>query len=331
MDRKTPAFIYLLFLSLFSLGCSHLPHAEKPNNPTAIAYTASLDPSLVSRYTPVITIENSHQSYNQIGTVKASINKGKENIYVDPKHASFYVSHREFTSTSGRRYTNLIYRIHFEKVPYSLIPFHLTAGDNGGLIVVITLNTNKEPILITSVHSCGCYLAFTPTSLLSKEAFPKNWNWQTNRVFGENLPSLLTLNKPFNETTRPLIKLRDGTHRVMDISTISHEQAQKQFTLVNGELQPIKALKKLSLPNKTTTSFYHSHGLKKGYVRGANKPLEFLLMSWWSLDLFVGRDKEFGPSDETGNVFYTSLKPWNRKASNMWHFDTFLDFWGWRL
>ena len=33
----------------------------------------------------------------------------------------------------------------------------------------------------------------------------------------------------------------------------------------------------------------------------------------------------------TKNPFYTSLKPWNREASDMWDFATFLKFWGWRL
>jgi hypothetical protein len=35
--------------------------------------------------------------------------------------------------------------------------------------------------------------------------------------------------------------------------------------------------------------------------------------------------------NETSNPFYTSLKPWNRKASDMWNFTEFLEFWGWRL
>ncbi len=36
-------------------------------------------------------------------------------------------------------------------------------------------------------------------------------------------------------------------------------------------------------------------------------------------------------SEITQNPFYTSLKPWNRKASDMWNFAHFLQFWGWRL
>ena len=53
-------------------------------------------------------------------------------------------------------------------------------------------------------------------------------------------------------------------------------------------------------------------------------------MSWWALDWYVGVDKELGKPDE-GRVFYTSLKPWARKRSNMEDFTTFLDYWGWDL
>jgi len=54
-------------------------------------------------------------------------------------------------------------------------------------------------------------------------------------------------------------------------------------------------------------------------------------LSLFSLDFFVGTDKVYSDCRETSNPFYTSLKPWNRKASDMWNFTEFLEFWGWRL
>ena len=55
------------------------------------------------------------------------------------------------------------------------------------------------------------------------------------------------------------------------------------------------------------------------------------MISWWALDWRVGEDKAYGDKNETGAVFYTSLKPWNRQASDMWPFGDFLAFWGWGL
>jgi hypothetical protein len=54
-------------------------------------------------------------------------------------------------------------------------------------------------------------------------------------------------------------------------------------------------------------------------------------MSWWAMDLYVGEDKDFGPGEDTGTTFYTSLKFWDRKKSDMWNFNDFLSYWGWKL
>lgn len=320
----------IILLTLFSLiwlsGCAHTPPNTTGSKP-ALAYTAAVENSLLARFAPILVSQNSDADYNRIGSVKAEFHGGEERVFVDPKQAAFYVSHREFTSQLGSTYTNLIYRVHFDRIPAG----YLGSGRNTGLIIVITLNKQQQPVLITTVHTCGCYLAFTPTSYLDKSAFPKNWDWQKNNVYGESLPAVLALPPSFSDDTRPLIRLREGNHRVMDVSTIDIAQAKQTFTLSHAELIPIKELRKLPLPDTSTTSFYHSEGIQKGYVKGATKPWEMLLMSWWTFDLFIGRDKEFGPSEQTGTVFYTSLKPWNRSASDMWQFDQFLAFWGWRL
>jgi hypothetical protein len=59
--------------------------------------------------------------------------------------------------------------------------------------------------------------------------------------------------------------------------------------------------------------------------------LERFFVSWWAFDWHVGEDKAYGPAEETGTVFYTSLKFWRRDVSDMWFFDRFLKYWGWNL
>lgn len=331
MDWKR-IFTYSIALTcFFAAGCSTLPHEPGESTSKPLAFTSEQRDNLVARFSPIVSAELSTVSYNKIGSVKADYLDEKEHIFVDSEHPTFYTDQRTFISALGNQYTNLIYRIHFEEVPFSIIPFHLTAGNNGGLIFVITLNNDGEPVLITSVHSCGCYLGFTPTSLLPKDAYPEGWDFDENSVFGENLPPMLTLPSPYTENDKILIQLRDATHRVMDIQHITLQHANAHYSVIEAADQPMSSLKKLRLPDQTTTSFYHTEGLRKGYVKDATKPFELLLMSWWTFDLFVGRDKEFGPREETGSVFYTSLQPWNRKASDMWEFEKFLTFWGWRL
>jgi hypothetical protein len=77
-----------------------------------------------------------------------------------------------------------------------------------------------------------------------------------------------------------------------------------------------------------TTSFYYEKAPVTGYVKGAWKPWETVLMGWWAFDTYVGQDKDYG---EPANPFYTSLKPWARDDSDMGDFPRFLRYWGWRL
>jgi len=76
--------------------------------------------------------------------------------------------------------------------------------------------------------------------------------------------------------------------------------------------------------------FYDTWPLR-GHVKGAIKPWESLMLSLVSLDFYVGMDKEYGNTAESGNPFYTSLKPWNRQRSDMNNFAGFLQFHGWKL
>ena len=100
---------------------------------------------------------------------------------------------------------------------------------------------------------------------------------------------------------------------------------------VEARLQPLSALKSLPLAAGRFTSMYYAHWPLAGYVKGAIKPWESLLLSLVSLDLYVGMDKEYEGTVEGAIPFYTSLKPWNRKRSDLNDFASFLQFYGWRL
>lgn len=86
------------------------------------------------------------------------------------------------------------------------------------------------------------------------------------------------------------------------------------------------------LPFKDTTeSFFEMDGARKGYVRNNTNFLERLFISWWALDLYVGQDKAYGSADTSETIFYTSLKFWDRKVSDLKNFPRFLSYWGWQL
>ncbi len=166
-------FLILILFTCFLASC--MPLGKPPTFPEQQAITIKNDQTLLSRFAPIFIIENAEKPYNRIGTPQAMrTNDQEEKVFVDPSRPTVYTETRKF-KTPGGSYKNLIYRIHFEKIPSRICPFYLGAGSNVGLIVVITLNHREEPLLYTMVHTCGCYLTFIPTSFMPEYGFPEGW------------------------------------------------------------------------------------------------------------------------------------------------------------
>ncbi|NOX26627.1 MAG: hypothetical protein GXP21_00290 [Gammaproteobacteria bacterium] len=332
-QRKHPYFTTILRALIIALAITASACSTTSKTPQLTdlkgVYSVEIDnPNLLAQHAPLLRVEQNEQDHNKIGTVIASKNDAnKIKIDIDTSQATLYGEQISFQGEHGR-YTNLIYRFHFSRVPFSLLPFSLTYGSNVGLFVIITLNEAEKPILVSAVHSCGCYLAFIPTDQLIDSAFPKNWPKEKQTVFGESLPSIIKLT---DNKSRFIIDLRNSNHRVHNVSAINKKSLSGDSFVIPMRLSPIDSLRNLPLGDGTTTSMFTNKGARKGYVKGSNKPFEALLMSWWAFDPQIGVDKDYGDPEKTGTIFYTSLKPWHRKASNMWPFTGFLEFWGWSL
>jgi len=312
-------------------GCSSLSY--QPDEPMQ-AYIASGSDEL-SRNMPIILGGYPSKSYNQIGQPEIIKENGRIKLRINTDASVAYTEKRHFKTTRDHQYTNLIYRIHFEQVPFSLLPFNLTTGKNVGLIFVITLNEKQQAVLVTTVHTCGCYLAIVPTNHLPVDAYPDDWNLVSQNVFGATLPGLLSYSDPVDYPggdEKVVIYLHDETHRVMHLDIAKHGELAAQFVQRQLTIKPMNTLDRLKMPdNNETVSMFESSGSRHGYVRDSYKPLELLLMSWWSFDYRIGVDKRYGTAGDDAPIFYTSIKPWARKASDMRDFSGFLEYWGWRL
>jgi len=319
--------VSILFCLLALVACTSLP--KHPPDDRLRAYASELDPWHFSRHAPVFVVDKPTQSYNRIGTPSARMEGDDETVFVDGNQPTIFVRKTKFTTARGA-YTNLTYRIHFEKVPFGPFPPNLGWGDNVGLLLMVTLNDSGQPILFTTVHTCGCYLAFVPTSYLPADAFPQGWNRARQKVYGESLPGLIDYADGSPTYFRLMVLLQDRTHRIMDM-WLADSRSSLRYETVGMPIKPLKTLEGLSLPGGGSTSFYETSGSRQDYVKNSQKPWERLLMSWWAFDWRVGEDKKLGRDREDGIVFYTSLKPWARTASDMRNFPVFLQYWGWNL
>jgi hypothetical protein len=329
MIKRRAVSIILLLAALLLESCAY--YRPAPIVEPALAYIVGQDDGWFSAHSPVFLIEESGKSYNLIGTPTAVPDEeGGERIYVDSALPTIYTLRQSFDTESGV-YTNLYYRVHFEKSPFSIIPFNVSAGQNTGLIVVVTLNQGGEPLLYTTVHTCGCYHAFVPTSFLPDKAFPPGWSREGQRVYGEKLPGILRFLGGKTTGYRAVISLRRGSHRVKGFSLVAIQDIQERHLLQSSSTLPMEALESLPMEDGSTTSFFEEDGPRKDYVKGSHKPWEKLFISWWVLDWRVGEDKIFRPDRLTDTIFYTSMKFWDRNESDMEDFVTFLRFWGWGL
>jgi hypothetical protein len=333
---KNIAKIMHIFNALLLLalpGCAFIDAGPSPVITPATAYIPARSPSLLARFAPVFLVENDQIPHNRIGTPIAWKDQGGTiRLSINPDQPAIYSQQISFQTGKGA-YTNLIYRMHFQETPSTLSPFYLTSGKNVGLLVIITINTQEQPVLITSVHTCGCYLAFTPTSFLPPESLPDDWNKTTQEIYGESLPGLLTLTPaPSNDNGIPRIAvtIRGDTHRVMRITQEDELNLVGRHKAVITPLLPMQALQAIAVDG-TTTSFFETDGARKGYVKESSKPRERLFMSWWTMDWHIGEDKAYDPGNNSGTTFHTSTKFWEREQSDMENFPQFLRYWGWHL
>ena len=313
----------LLFLAL-AQGCAR--HCSDPGGQkqTVTTNKASSGP-LEHTMAPAFHLQDTQHTYNRIGRVFASGTQKANVITIDPDRPVLYVATRQF-STAQNTYTNLIYRVHFLEQPYSLIPFNFGAGQHVGLLVILTLNQHNQVVLVTTAQTCGCYAVSIPTKTLPTAAYPKNWPAPLLRVAGERLPASLPALDPQDVLQ---VVVRPVVHRIMDIKVVP--KASLATPVVHATTADLASLKQLPLEDGTATSLYYQNWPLTGHVKGAIKPWETLLLGLVSFDFFVGMDKEYGDTGESGNAFYTSLKFWNRQVSDMNDFASYLQFNGWRL
>ena len=165
-------------------------------------------------------------------------------------------------------------------MPLDWTSINLTAGENPGILIIYTQDAKGTLLLITTVHTCGCYLAFLPTMAMPHDAVPADWSSERQSVYGYSLPSRLDLSTA--ETgDQAVFTLESETHRISDVNIADNSTRQSHPQKVPMTVQPMLHLYALPYRNETL-SFFEMAGARRGYVKNNTKILEKLLISWWA-------------------------------------------------
>jgi hypothetical protein len=113
------------------------------------------------------------------------------------------------TRFEGRWLLQLVYTLWFPERP-ARSNFDLLAGALDGVIVRLTLAENGEPLLMDTIHACGCYhLVFPSAALHARAEAPRSQEW----MFA---PAALPAG--VGRDARLVVRLASGTHYVSGLA-----------------------------------------------------------------------------------------------------------------
>ena len=302
-----------LFVTLTSGLLQIAPAADLAYVPAGTELGQDREAALLLRHAPVFVVRQSEEAVNRVGTPEIRHESGRDRVLVNPATPRIYAEVRR-DRVGDTPVLQLLYRVHFQAVPFASKVF-FEAHRNAGVLAIVTLTEREqEPIFFTTVHTCGCFLALLPTDRLPHDVLPAKWPRTTKRVTGKTLPAIVKY--PKSGRTRIALRLEAKTHRVEHITTTATMQNIPRTAV---PLRPMKELHQLAVVGGggRRASFFYTSGPLKGYVRGAWSPIEGLTLGALLLDPMLGSDKDFGDPEITSTRFYTSLWPWEREVSRL--------------
>ncbi|MCW5632901.1 MAG: hypothetical protein KIT17_06140 [Rubrivivax sp.] len=165
------------------------------------------------------------------------------------------------TRWQGRWLLQLVYTVWFPERP-ARSSTDLLAGTLDGVIVRLTLDEHGRPLLMDTIHACGCYHLFFPSAALRARAdAPQGEEW----LFA---PAPLP---PLPQTHRLVVRLASATHYVTGLGALPRGAAGEaaDSTAADGTygLQVEDTLRSLAAPGGRR-SLYGPDGLVAGSERG---------------------------------------------------------------
>lgn len=173
------------------------------------------------------------------------------------------------TRFEGRWRLQLVYTLWFPERP-ARSSLDLLAGTLDGVIVRLTLDDDGEPLLMDTIHACGCYHLFFPSAALQTRAgAPQSEEW----LFAPG-----ALPRPVGRDARLVVRLASGSHYVTGVAALPRRASAAEGGAGTREgqgarryaLRDENALRSLPLADAPAErrSLYGPDGLVAGSERG---------------------------------------------------------------
>ena len=233
--------------------------AAGPRNALGIPQLAASDWSaLLAQYAPVFDIEtpkgagaNARSHTDHFGALRFTTND-TPGIDIDNPVAYQRIA---FTRYRGQTLTQLVYSIWFPERPASQM-IDLLAGHLDGVMIRITLDERGIPLLVDSIHSCGCYHLFFPTPRLSLRPAPhSHMEWA---FVPATLPVLAA-------GQRVQVRLAPASHYLVDIRPFDNVLRAAD---IRYGLRDDNELRSLPIMNAGYKSVFGNDGIIDGSQRG---------------------------------------------------------------
>lgn len=164
---------------------------------------------LLAWHTPVFEIEEQGGS-DRFG-VPAWAGRDAVAPHVDTTRPVVY-TRLAHTRLAGRWRLQLVYTLWFPERP-ARSSLDLLAGTLDGVIVRLTLDDDGAPLLMDTIHACGCYHLFFPSAALqAREGAPRSEEW----MFAPG-----ALPRAVGRDARLVVRLSSGSHYVTGVDALA--------------------------------------------------------------------------------------------------------------
>jgi hypothetical protein len=217
------------------------------------AFSANEWMQLFDAHAPLFEVETASDD-DRIGMLQWRDSAALDDaLSVDIARPSVYrrISH---TRIGGKTYAQLVYSAWFPSRPREQL-FDLLSGALDSVIWRVTLDDDGAPLIYDSIHGCGCYHLFFPTSRVQLKPPPEaNIEWA---FVPKNAPSIMPPQKI-------VLQIAETSHYIVGVSTNTNEHAQSKIYQWRDD----EELRALPMADNTTRSIFQPNGLIAGTERG---------------------------------------------------------------